>query len=278
MKNTHFLIILVLIFTAALGFAQESIEESDSSVSEGTEGEVAVVTSAEAPEIPDSILNNQYFRESVRLNELAKTAFEAGEYDISAAYAQQAAENARLSDEYVTMCLAEDVFLRAHNRYSWAGTVNADRRYPTQYRTATTAYNEAAEFRKAKEWEDTVVASDRVLIALLNVRGPNGETGPDGRVTYYVKSGSSTTPVVSGTLPAQYTVRTWKEYGDCFSAIAGRPWVYGDPSQWRVLFEANRKKLPNPNNPHLIEPGMIMDIPSLKGENRSGMWDPSAQY
>jgi nucleoid-associated protein YgaU len=77
-----------------------------------------------------------------------------------------------------------------------------------------------------------------------------------------------------GTFPAQYVVRSWKLTGDSFSAIAGRPWVYGDASQWRILYEANRDKLPNPDNPNLILPGMVIDIPSIRGETRQGVWTP----
>jgi nucleoid-associated protein YgaU len=77
-----------------------------------------------------------------------------------------------------------------------------------------------------------------------------------------------------GTYPAQYVVRSWKTTGDSFSAIAGRPWVYADASQWQVLYEANKDKLPKPDNPHFILPGMILDIPSIAGEVRQGTWTP----
>jgi nucleoid-associated protein YgaU len=79
-------------------------------------------------------------------------------------------------------------------------------------------------------------------------------------------------------LPATYTVRSWGSAKDCFWNIAGRPWVYGNPRQWRVLYEANKSKLPEPNNPNLIEPGIVLDIPSLKGEVRQGAWDAGKTY
>jgi nucleoid-associated protein YgaU len=171
------------------------------------------------------------------------------------------------------MRLAENTFMRAHSRYTWAGSVGAANRYPSEYRTATGAYNEAVQSRQAENWEDVSDASNRVLAALVNVRGRNGETGPDSGYIVY-----KTSERVPGALPAQYTVRPWVDTGDCFSAIAGRSWVYGDSGQWRKLYEANKDKLPNPNNPNLILPGMIMDIPSISGETRSGMWDPEAKY
>jgi nucleoid-associated protein YgaU len=79
-------------------------------------------------------------------------------------------------------------------------------------------------------------------------------------------------------LPSQYTVRPWAESRDCLWNIAGRPGVYGDPAQWRRLYEANRAKLPNPDNPNLIHPGTVLDIPSIRGETRQGMWDPKKKY
>ena len=79
-------------------------------------------------------------------------------------------------------------------------------------------------------------------------------------------------------LPGQYTVRSWTTTGDSFSAIAGWSWVYNDSSQWRVLYDANRDRIPQPDNPDLILPGMIMIIPSLAGEVREGMWDANTTY
>ncbi|MCL2473220.1 MAG: LysM peptidoglycan-binding domain-containing protein, partial [Treponema sp.] len=79
-------------------------------------------------------------------------------------------------------------------------------------------------------------------------------------------------------LPAQYTVRPWAASKDCLWNIAGRSWVYNDPRQWKRLYDANKAKMPEPNNPDLIHPGMVLDIPSIKGETRQGMWDASQAY
>jgi nucleoid-associated protein YgaU len=82
----------------------------------------------------------------------------------------------------------------------------------------------------------------------------------------------------NGVLPATYTVREWDAHGDCFWNIAGQPWAYNDPYRWRVLYEANRAKLPDPNNPNLVEPGTVLDIPSIKGETRQGEWVSGRTY
>ncbi|MDR2150895.1 MAG: hypothetical protein LBO67_08855 [Spirochaetaceae bacterium] len=79
-------------------------------------------------------------------------------------------------------------------------------------------------------------------------------------------------------LPATYTVRTWSSSKDCFWNIAAQPWAYGDGNQWRVLYNANKSKLVDPNTPDLLEPGVVLDIPSIKGETRSGAWDATVSY
>ncbi|GHV85785.1 hypothetical protein AGMMS50230_13930 [Spirochaetia bacterium] len=258
-------LIVLLGFSAALVFSQETAPAS----APLQEARVTGVPVTSTP-VPQSILNNQYYLLSLRLTEQAREAFETGDYDTSANYSERAAEQARLSDNYVSMRLADNTIARAHSRYTWAGSVGAARRYPTEYQTAGTAYDEAVNARKTEDWETATDAANRVLAALSGITGPGGQTGP--------AAGKEPPRPALGTLPAQYTVRQWSSTGDCFSAIAGWSWVYGDPRQWRILYEANKDKLPNPDNPHLIKPGIVLDIPSIRGETRSGMWDPAVKY
>jgi nucleoid-associated protein YgaU len=49
--------------------------------------------------------------------------------------------------------------------------------------------------------------------------------------------------------------------GDDLTSIASNPEVYNDPNQWIRLYEANRNRLPNPENPHLLYPGLVLEIP-----------------
>jgi len=249
MNKIKLLAVAILFVSAALVFAQA--EESP----------------AAETQPPASIINNEYYLESVRLNEKAKEAYEIGDFDAAAAYAEQAAEQARLSDEYVAMRLAEYAIARAHSRYTWAGSVGAATWYPSEYQTATDAYNEAIAARDAEDWDSVAEAAHRVLAALANVTGSGGQAAPE-----------EPPRPPQGALPAQYIVRQWRSTGDCFWNIAGWSWVYGDSYQWRKLYEANKDKLPDPKNPNWIEPDMILDIPSIKGEVRSGMWDPSGNY
>jgi nucleoid-associated protein YgaU len=73
------------------------------------------------------------------------------------------------------------------------------------------------------------------------------------------------------TLAAQYRVKPWNVSADCFWNIAGKPWVYGDPNKWSFLYYANRFKLPDPQDPHILPVGVLLDIPSLEGETREGI-------
>lgn len=92
---------------------------------------------------------------------------------------------------------------------------------------------------------------------------------PPGAVQTGVKEAPSRP--VSLSLAAQYQVQPWNISMDCLWNIAGKPWVYGDSSKWVLLYYANISKLPNSENPHVIPPGIILDIPSVDGEARQGI-------
>ena len=74
----------------------------------------------------------------------------------------------------------------------------------------------------------------------------------------------------SPALPATYTVQLSSSARDCLWRIAGYPFVYNNPWKWKVLWEANRDILIDPNNPDLIEVGQVLTIPSIAGEYREG--------
>jgi len=222
--------------------------------------------------IPSSIRNNKYFLESVRLANLAQQAFDEGDYDASAMYSEQSVQQAHLSDDYVRLQLkikeADDAIAAARKRLDFAASVNAASRYPVEYSQAQAAYNEARAFRAAQSWDDAIDAANRVLTVLAYV----DREAPKAPV--------QAAPVQEGPLPlpAQYTVRPWSVSKDCLWNIAGRPWVYNDSRKWKTLYDANKNNMPQPNNPDLIHPGQVLNIPSIKGENRQGMWDSTKTY
>ena len=88
-------------------------------------------------------------------------------------------------------------------------------------------------------------------------------------------------PVVeAGTppLPATYQVQLILEARDCLWRIAGYPFIYNNPWKWKVLYEANRGILIDPNNPDLIDVGQVLTIPSIAGEFREGDYDYRLEY
>ena len=203
----------------------------------------------EGPEDINIIRNNRYFLESRRLAALADETFSYGDYDASAGLAKEAKHYALLSDVHVAIAIAK-------YRLDRAASTGASKQYPAEYGEAQMWYGKSISARDNEEWIDSIEAAYKVMELLAYMEMPDK----------------------SIPLPASYTVREWVSYRDCFWNISGYPWVYGDPHKWRILYNANKSKLPNPNNPNLIEPGMIMDIPSIKGELRQGMWETGKTY
>ena len=203
-------------------------------------------------DIPHDIRNNEYFLESQRLVQLAEETYQYGDYDASFNYANDAIYYALLSDVYVAIAVAEF-------RLNQAVSTGASRQYPAEFGEAQAWYRTSVSARDEEEWEDAIDAANKVVEIVAHILTPG--------------AGSESAP-----LPASYTVRAWATFRDCFWIIAGRPWVYGDSHKWRVLYNANKAKLPNPDDPNIIEPGMVLDIPSVQGETREGAWDPNKNY
>jgi tetratricopeptide (TPR) repeat protein len=77
----------------------------------------------------------------------------------------------------------------------------------------------------------------------------------------------SVSPVDQENLPpAFYLVK----HQDTLAHIAGLQFIYADSAKWPLLYEANKNALPEPDNPNLIIPGLVLRIPAINGEERSG--------
>jgi tetratricopeptide (TPR) repeat protein len=224
---------------------------------------------------PDAsmIRKNIYLDESLRLQKLANQSFAGGDYDKAAKYAADALKAASTSDIFVKQQLkiyvANNKLNTALQQLAWADMSEARRYFPAEFYDAKTYYNLGLIARDARKWDDSINNADKAIATLAAVAAP-----PENLAAAQEnKKASAETP-----LPSQYIVRPWDKYGDCFWNIAGRSWAYGDPRRWPILYQANRKKLPDPDNPDLIEPGMVMDIPSINGEKREGLWDSGTAY
>ena len=239
-------------------------------------GTQVIFVSAQSDEyIPTNIRYNRYYLESLSYTNLARLAYEEGDYDTSVRYSEEAIKSANLSDEYVRLRLrmreVDMAIFAAGRRLEYAASVNADTRFPVEYAMAQNYYGDARAYRTAEQWDDAIDAANQVIAILALIDGGGTGAGLAG-------GPGSTSASSSPVLPSQYTVRLWDNYKDCLWNIAGRPWVYNDPWKWRILYDANKSKMPETDNPDLIKPGMVLDIPSIKGETRQGLWENGVSY
>lgn len=204
-----------------------------------------------------SLVENSYYTRSKQLQAEANAAYEEGDYDKAKDLALQAQENAKLSDDYVARMLsrqnAENAIGEARERFDWAASVDAEKRYPKDFATAKTELDAADSSFAAEEYDQAVSHAYNVMASLSGVMDAKG-------------------------FPATYEVKQLSFQTDCYWRIAAKPWVYNDPFQWPVLYAANKAAMVDPANPDLVMPGMIIVIPSLKGEVREGEYVEGAEY
>ena len=210
--------------------------------------EISPLTAQFYSEYVRAFLNNEYLLENIRLVAMAQERYDQGLYDDAFEIAQESIRYARLSDEYVALHLrireTDNAISSARFRLDWAARVGAPTRYAETYRRAQDTFADALAAREREAWDPARDLALRVIGILEGV-----------------------TPV----LPARFQVRTWAATRDCLWNIAALPEIYGDPTRWPILYQANRHRMPRPGDPDLILPGMILDIPSIAGEIRYGI-------
>jgi tetratricopeptide (TPR) repeat protein len=206
----------------------------------------------EESEFVRALLNNQYLLENARLLALADESYAQGKYDDAIKFAQEAIKFALLSDEYVSMQIkirdANNAIAEAQTRIEWVNASGNSKRYEEAYGQAEIAFNGALDARSKENWDQALEKALLVMVLLSEI--------PE-------------TPV----LPAQYLVKTWASVKDCLWNIAAKPQVYDNPWEWRRLYDANKAIMPKADDPDLIHPGMILNIPSIRGETRSGIME-----
>lgn len=204
-----------------------------------------------------SYKNNTYQKLADEYTKKAEKAMDAGEYDDAIKYSEEAQKNAELSKAFVARMLAmgeaEDNIKLAKNKIAWAEKIDAPNIFPMAYTAAKENLENAETAFDAEEWGR---ANEYAKLSIAALEGV-----------------SEVTP-----LPAEYIVRPWAETKDCYWNISGRPYVYNNPLLWENLYQANKSKMPKPEDPNLILPGMKMSIPSLTGEYRTGTYDPKKEY
>ncbi len=218
---------------------------------------VVLITVLTASIFAVSYKNNTYQKLADEYTKKAQTALDAGEYELSYEYAQKATENAELSKAYIQMMLArtdaENYIGMAKNQLAYAEKIDAEHTFPMAYTSAKENLDNALTSFESEDFQKAIEYAKACLADLDGIR--------------------EVTP-----LPEFYIVRPWAETKDCYWNISGRPYVYNNPLLWENLYQANKDKMPKPEDPNLIHPGMKMKIPSLTGEYRKGTYDPKKEY
>lgn len=204
-----------------------------------------------------SYKNNTYQKLANEYTKKSQNALDAGEYELAEEYAKKAEENAALSQAFIKKMLAKSdadfAIKTALKKLDWAKSINAERNFPMAYSAAQKSYESAQEAYANEDYAAASSYAKQVLEALAEVR--------------------EITP-----LPQYYVVRPWADTKDCYWNISGRNYVYNNPLLWENLYQANKSNMPKPNDPNLILPGMKMEIPSITGEYREGVYNPSKSY
>lgn len=217
-----------------------------------------------------NLLDNADYKKAVDLRNQAQAALDAGQYDQAKQLSQEAEVYAKkavdLAQQLALGYRATNLLNIAKARIQYGQTINAASRYPSAWTTAQTQVVVAQKEYDSKAYEKSMTASKAVIDALKNIQPP---------VVAQAQPQQSSQPAQK-VLPEYYTVRLIPNRRDCFWRIAGYPFVYNDPLKWRILYQANKDKLQNPNNPDLIQPGMVFKIPSINGEKRQGTYQPSS--
>ncbi|MDR1625226.1 MAG: hypothetical protein LBT33_01680 [Spirochaetia bacterium] len=203
-----------------------------------------------------SLQDNEAYKQSLEFTRLSEQALAAGNYDAAREFALKAQESAALSKNYIEEMLAayraRTILNAARGRITLAERFNLKNRNANLYESATSLYRQAEGEFGAKDYAKATDDARQVLELLKDFDSMAGMAAPSGQKA------------------ASYVVKLNAARRDCLWRIAGFDFVYGDPWKWRHIYEANKAKFPDPNNPRLIQPGMVLTIPSIEGESRSG--------
>ncbi len=216
---------------------------------------------------------NDYQKAGLAYEKQANDAMTAGEYEKAAELARLASIEYAKSKEFATN---QGLKFRAANAITLAqngidrvtGSTNA-KKFAKEVAAAKALLVEAKALYAAEQWEDSRAKAQESLAVINAISGTAADPAP-APVPVADKA-----PV---TLPRYYEVVARSANRDCYWNIAKMPEVYGNPHLWARLYKANKAKMPNPENPDLILPGMIIEIPQLKNEIREGTYQAGKSY
>lgn len=209
------------------------------------------------------------YQQLLTLQDQAKAALEEGDYEKAYQLSQEGNKSSSLLYERF---LAKRALKEAEKKLTLTKSYKADITYPDLYKQANQDYTDANAAYDKQDYPVTVELAEKIIKDLDEnmaaiVAAYNAE-----------KNKTKITGSEEQVFPKYYKVRLLPQSRDCFWKIAAYSFIYHNGLQWKRLYEANKHKIPDLNNPDLIYPGIIFEIPSLKGEKREGTYDPQKKY
>jgi len=218
---------------------------------------LAVLGSALLP--AQNLLDNEDYRRARELRQMAQEAYDAGEYDEAAEYSAEAEEYFERSIETARRLRegyrAENFRSRNERRLTRARDRDFHNLFDTEFSEAQDLYDEGRDLLDDEEYGESIERFSDSIAKLDEIDAMYTE---------------------KDVLPRYYEVRLIPERRDSFWRIAEYEFVYDDPWEWPKLYERNKDVLRDPDNPHLIHPGQVFEIPERDGEVREGQWDPDS--
>jgi len=215
-----------------------------------------------------ALKDNPDYKKAVELQKKADQSYAAGDYGQAYRLAEEAKQYSAKAESYsstlATRYRASNWLSLAKQKLTEAEALGAKTRYVEEHKQAVDNYAQAQVAFKAGQWAESIEFSKNVVAWLANVVPAPAE--------------EPVTVAEQPVFPKYYVVRLILDDRDCFNKIAGYSWVYNNRYEWRVLYAANKNVIRDPNNPHLIHPGQVFTIPSLRGEIREGTYDPDGEY
>lgn len=228
--------------------------------------------------------DNPHARRARDLRMQAEQAIHEGNYEDAIAFTEEAERERALAvewaEEQVWAFRANSMRNRAREQIIYADRIDAKTHYPDEFELAMTTMESAEEDFSERRFEESfpkfrlVRDTLMVLQPVRVVREPPPPREPTPLPPREPPPREEPREEPREVLPRYYVVRLIPEDRDTFNKIAGYDFVYGDRTRWRPLYEENKHILRDPDNPHLIHPGMRFRIPSLDGEERAGTWQP----
>ena len=197
--------------------------------------------------------NERYAPAAELAGEVSSILSDEFQAQVLAGREKTAAANAAKADADAAKAAALTELDNAQARYDWAKGNNAENNYPDLFAKGGSDLAKAKQSYDSGNYADASAMAKEAMKSLSNIKA-------------------------FAPLPAVYIVRLIPERRDCLWRIAEYPFIYNNPLKWPVLYEANKKTFRDPSNPDLIFPDQVLNIPAIKGESRSGTWDPKKTY